>query len=254
MVYHCTRPARLEHSGAQLGTHIQASRARVLHKHQVEAARPVMSDPGRIPAGLGPPTGLRTGDDDQDAPWSSPVSPRWVTRGTFLGSSVSGRPAGSNPASGGSIPSDPAMLACRGCRRPLEAQDGCVLCQDIKRHLVALDEDSDERASIAEVSSDVITALRHALRPLKAKIKESPEDDTLVTQVLRVGNTTAKVLEAARKLQADGLSVIKNMSFVERAELFVTWYTQLPPPHRARLREKMEEFETQVSTPKELPE
>lgn len=136
----------------------------------------------------------------------------------------------------------------------MEAQEGCVLCEDIKKHLVALDEDSDERASIAEVSSDVVTALRLVIRPIKAAIKEDPSNDELVGKILRVGNTTAKVLEAARKLQADGMSVIKNMSFLERAELFVSWYTQLPPPHRLRLREKMDEYEGQVSTPKELPE
>lgn len=148
------------------------------------------------------------------------------------------------------------MLACRNCRVPLVAEAGCAICDPIRKHLVSIDETEDERPSLSDVGAEVVAELRYALRQAKV-VHRDPEADPklrlLATgAVLKIGNTAAKVLEAARKLQTDGLAAIRNMSFLERAELFITWYTGLVPPYRAAIRQKQEEFETRAA--KALPE
>jgi hypothetical protein len=68
-------------------------------------------------------------------------------------------------------------------------------------------------------------------------------------RALALGNTLAKVLESARKLQVDAKGAVENMSFQERAELFVGWYVDLPPAYRAAVRERFIQYEAEVSKP-----
>lgn len=66
-------------------------------------------------------------------------------------------------------------------------------------------------------------------------------------------NALAKLLEAARKLQDDGISAVRNMSFLERAKLFVSWYADLPPSYRTQVRQQVEAYELEINKPmKEL--
>lgn len=147
------------------------------------------------------------------------------------------------------------ILACRNCRVPLTAENGCAICAPIKKHLVTVDESEDEKPSLSDVAAGVVSDLQYARR-FATKVMRDDDADPKVrmdatARILKIGNTASKVLEAARKLQTDGLAAIRNMSFLERAELFITWYTALPPPYRSNLRSKMDEFE--ASTNKALP-
>jgi hypothetical protein len=139
------------------------------------------------------------------------------------------------------------MLACRTCRFPLSSNEGCALCLPIKPNLIAEDEDAETKPGLAEVGSEIVAELRYALRQAKklARDEKAEEMDRFraTTLILKIGNTAAKVLEAARKLQNDGVSAIQIMSFLERAELFIGWYTALPPPYRANIRDQMAKFE-----------
>lgn len=147
------------------------------------------------------------------------------------------------------------MFACRNCRISIAAESGCAVCDPFRKHLVALDESEDEKPSLSEVGIGVVADLQYARRASSTIMRNTtlPAKDRLdaTARILKIGNTAAKVLEAARKLQTDGITAIQNMSFLERAELFVTWYTALPPPHRVQLRKKMDEFEaaTQLALP-----
>lgn len=143
------------------------------------------------------------------------------------------------------------MLACRNCRVRLAAETGCAICEPIKKHLVAIDEDEDEKPSLAEVGSSVVADLQYA-RKLASKIMRddgagAKERLEATARLLKIGNTAAKVLEAARKLQTDGISAIKAMSFVERARIYIEWYCDLPPPYRSQLRKKQDEFEDRTA-------
>lgn len=144
------------------------------------------------------------------------------------------------------------MLACRGCRRPLSAAEGCALCAPVKRHLVAVDEDADEAPSLAGTATEVVAALRAQLRHVRGVLKADPNSDA-EGRLIGLGNTAAKVLESARKLQQDGVQAIEAMSFAERAELFVTWFSTLPPAYRSALREKLEAWEVEAAKPVTLP-
>ncbi len=149
-------------------------------------------------------------------------------------------------------------LACRNCRVALLAESGCAICEPIKKHLVAVDESEDEKPSLSEVGASVVADLQYA-RKIASKVMRDPnvsDEDRLnaTARLLKIGNTASKVLEAARKLQSDGLAVIQTMSFIERAKIFIGWYTELPPPYRAQLRDKMQAWEDDVSRALPTPE
>lgn len=147
------------------------------------------------------------------------------------------------------------MLACRACRVPVAAPNGCALCAPIKRHLVDADADGGEVASLTEVGQEAVAALRDVLSEARRIRRESTDDVQrlhALNTVVKVSNSLAKVLEAGRKLQADGAGAIRAMSHRERAGLFVEWYTELPPSLRGELRAKMDEFEAEIARPLEL--
>lgn len=150
------------------------------------------------------------------------------------------------------------MLACRNCRVALTAESGCATCGPVKANLVDTDEKGDERASLSETAGEAVAALRSMLRSARAVLRDpaagliartSAGDD-----VVRVANSVAKVVESARKLAVDAASTIAGLSFAERAELFVSWYVELPPGSRRALRSKMDEFESAVLRPVDVPE
>lgn len=147
-------------------------------------------------------------------------------------------------------------LACRNCRVAILAETGCAICEPIKKHLVAVDENEDEKPSLSEVGSSVVADLQYARRVASKIMRDETVSVTdrldATARILKIGNTASKVLEAARKLQNDGLAVIQTMSFIERAKIFITWYTELPPPYRVQLRDKMQAWEDDVR--KALPE
>jgi hypothetical protein len=154
----------------------------------------------------------------------------------------------------------PVNLACRGCRVRVDANGGCALCSPLKRNLVAIDEDRDESPALSEVGSETVAALRSLLRTARRDLEAKGDGPAAKRaralapdRIVKVGNSLAKVLEAARKLQGDGISAIQAMSFVERAELFLSWYAALPPPYREHVREGQAKMELERSAPVALP-
>lgn len=145
------------------------------------------------------------------------------------------------------------MLACRACRRPLAAPEGCAICLTVKANLVTTEENAEEYPALSDVSSETVSALQVILKRHRTVLrnKESTEEQVELaeTAVVRVSNTIAKMLESARKLQTDGIAVVRNMGFQARAALFADWYQFLPPLYRKKVRAGMEQFEEQVSTP-----
>lgn len=146
------------------------------------------------------------------------------------------------------------MFACRNCRSPIGDLKGCAICEDFKqKHLVAVDEDIEAKPSLSEVGTDIVADLQYARRLASKAMR----DVTLTTaqrldataRILKIGNTAAKVLEAARKLQTDGLEAVKNMSFLERAKLYVEWYLGLPPAYKGQLRDQMDKLEARAALP-----
>jgi hypothetical protein len=144
------------------------------------------------------------------------------------------------------------MLACRGCRVPLSAESGCSLCDPIRKHLVVVGEDEEDRPSLAATGGEIVSALRTRLKIIKRLLKDENDPKALMqleSRLLAVANTAAKMLESARKIQTDGVQAVEQMSFSERAELFIDWVTSLTPAYRKSLRDKWDEWESQVSKP-----
>lgn len=136
--------------------------------------------------------------------------------------------------------------SCRLCRTPLAASKGCAVCDDWRRNLVISDENSEESPALAVVGAEVVRALRKSLDATSAELAAAATDPVATKRLIALGNTTAKVLEAARKLQSDGVSAVKAMSFAERTELFLAWYADLPPGYRATVRKAMARFELKL--------
>lgn len=150
------------------------------------------------------------------------------------------------------------MYACRACRVPLSAASGCAVCDPIRKHLVALDENEDEAPALSTVGAEAVRALRTTLKKATAVMADKTatvaENQAATNVMFRATNALAKILEAARKLQSDGLAAVQAMSFMERAKLFIGWYAALPPPHREQVQKAMAKWEGSQAEPRELPE
>lgn len=141
-------------------------------------------------------------------------------------------------------------LSCRACRTRLDAQGGCAICSEWKKQFVASDEDEAERPSLTDVSHEVIANLRQLNKRAKDLIADPKKPKAFfegAKLAIAAGNTAAKVLESARKLQTDGLAAIQNMSFIERAELFIAWYAALPPSYRDKVRAGQDQMEKRAA-------
>ncbi len=148
------------------------------------------------------------------------------------------------------------MLACRACRRPLTAAEGCGICATVKANLVTTEENTEEYPALSDVGSETVAALHGVLKKhravLRDRVAEAEQLERAEAGVVRVANTLAKVLESSRKLQSDGLAAVRNMSFTDRATLFADWYQSLPPTYRDKVRNGMAQFEGTIS--KVVPE
>jgi uncharacterized Zn finger protein (UPF0148 family) len=144
-------------------------------------------------------------------------------------------------------------LACRACRKPLLAKSGCGVCDPIRKNLVVLGETEEERPSLAVVSNEAVNALRSQLRDYKTRLavpKLKDEDrDRLHDRQRAVSGALSKLLDAARKIQGDGIQAVERMSFAERAKLFCEWYMTLPAVYRESLRKELDKQEERLLLP-----
>lgn len=147
-----------------------------------------------------------------------------------------------------------SALGCRMCRVSLSATVGCAVCDPMRRNLVVIGEDEDERPSLSGTAAEVISVLRGRVKQVRETLERNPLSGDAEKRALALGNTLAKVLESARKLQADGKAAVEAMSFQERKELFVTWYTDLAPAYRNAVREAFAAYEAEVSKPRPAAE
>jgi len=143
-------------------------------------------------------------------------------------------------------------LACRACRVSLAASAGCAVCDPVRRHLVVTDEADEEEAGLAGTAREVVAALRAQLRTVRSALTADRNDERAEKRLIGLGNTAAKVLESARKLQQDGVGAVEAMAFTERAELFIGWLATLPPAYRASVRERWDRWELEVARPLDL--
>lgn len=141
------------------------------------------------------------------------------------------------------------MLACRNCRVSIAAAGGCVICNPIRKHLVVVGDSEEDRPSLSATGSEVVNALRRQLKAINKLLMDDSTNLEAEKRLMTLANTSAKVIESARKLQVDGMSAVENMSFAERAELFISWITELAPVSRQSLREMWDQWELEESKP-----
>lgn len=140
-------------------------------------------------------------------------------------------------------------FACRMCRIAIAAEEGCAVCNPLRAMLVVVGEDEAERPSLAGTAAETVSVLRGILKTTRETLKVNPSSSTAKKDALALANSMAKVLESARKLQADGVAAVANMSFQEKKELFVTWYAELAPAYRNSVREAFADFEAMLAKP-----
>lgn len=142
-----------------------------------------------------------------------------------------------------------SALGCRFCRVSLAAQTGCSVCDEWRKQFIVVGQDEDEKPSLSGTAHEVVAVLRSQLKTVKGELDRNPNGQLAEKRALAIGNTMAKVLETARKLTQDGVAAVEKLSFQERKELFVSWYTDLAPPYRNAVREAFAEYEVAVSRP-----
>jgi uncharacterized Zn finger protein (UPF0148 family) len=143
------------------------------------------------------------------------------------------------------------MLACRNCRIPLDAKDGCIICNPIRKHLVVVGDHEQENPGLVVTGNEIVAALRGQVKHIRSLLKSTDEREAMDAEkrLLAVANTASKMLESSRKLQQDGVAAIENMNFAKKAELFINWIMELAPAYRSALREKWDQWELEVSKP-----
>lgn len=131
-------------------------------------------------------------------------------------------------------------LVCRGCHKALTDDEGCALCHSVKPHLMPVEATDEENVSLAQLAQETAGLLRKQLKQLKAAQAGTPAYDAeLANQSRQHANALSKLLDSARKILEDGASAVQSMSFSERAELFISWFSELPPAYRRKLHERM---------------
>ncbi len=123
----------------------------------------------------------------------------------------------------------------------------------MRHNLVVVGESEDERPSLSGVSAEAVSVLRDQVKHLKTALKKDPNEEGAHRRFIAVSNALAKILGEARKLQEDGKAAIDQMSFAERAALFVEWYSDLPPAYRGTVRDQMADYEAKVAIPVTAP-
>lgn len=141
------------------------------------------------------------------------------------------------------------MLACRLCRVPIAAPEGCDVCNPVRTNLVVVGESEEDRPSLSGTSSEMVSVLRRMLKKVDADLKNNPSSPALKNDALKLSNALAKLLETARKLVQDGVSAVDAMSFREQCELFLGWYASLAPTYRADVLSKFSAYEREIAQP-----
>lgn len=144
------------------------------------------------------------------------------------------------------------MLACRLCKIPMSAARGCDVCNGVRKNLVVVGEDEEDRPGLASTGFEVVGTVRRQAKRIDQVLRNDPDEETELKferRLLALSNSLGKLLDTARKLQADGVDAVENMSFAERAELFITWITTLPYAYRQSLRDKWDEWEQTTAEP-----
>lgn len=141
------------------------------------------------------------------------------------------------------------MLACRLCRVPINAAEGCEVCDPVRRNLVLVGENEQDKPSLSGTASLGVELLNQQLRGVQKDLKDNPRSPTAEGRLLKLANTAAKLLETSRKLIHDGVSAVDMMSPAEQLELFLGWYMNLPPGYRAGVMAKFTEHETELAKP-----
>lgn len=141
------------------------------------------------------------------------------------------------------------MLACRLCKVPINAAEGCAVCNPVRQNLVVVGEDEEDRPSLSGTASLGVEVLNRQLRDVNKDLKANAKNQTAEKRAIALSNAVAKLLETGRKLIQDGVSAVETMSFREQCELFVGWYMGLAPAYRADVTAKFAQYEAEIAKP-----
>lgn len=145
-------------------------------------------------------------------------------------------------------------LACRICRVPMSATVGCAVCDPMRRNLVVVGEDEEDRPSLSGTASEAVAVLRAQLDQVKGELKRNGTSALHEKRAIAITNALAKIVDVGRKLKQDGAAAVEALSFQERKELFVEWYTDLAPAYRQSVREAFAAYEAEIAKPVAVPE
>lgn len=137
------------------------------------------------------------------------------------------------------------VIACRLCRTPLLHEGGCDTCRGWKRNLVVVGDLPEENVDLGELTGEALKMMRSHMRRLQSAVAQPGlplgEQLAFTRAIQDFGRALAPVIAEARKVRKEGANALKSSSFQEQVELFVAWVLSLPPAHRRRVADQVDQ-------------
>jgi uncharacterized Zn finger protein (UPF0148 family) len=137
--------------------------------------------------------------------------------------------------------------SCRKCRKPIQATEGCTFCVEVKRLIVVTGED---QPSLQETAIETVRDLKGQLADYRKGLettKDAEAREAIRNSIRQVANAMSKLLDSARKLQEDNARMVDKMTVKEQHQLFLGWYTELPPATRTAVYASMATAESELN-------
>jgi hypothetical protein len=118
------------------------------------------------------------------------------------------------------------------CQKTYNLEQGCVFCEQAKKHIIWPDEFSSDLNSLDSMAAQSIRILQANLDRLERDMDSTPTKgfyDKHAVQAGQLARAMATILSEARKLEDRNAKAVQRMGYEERAELFLDFVEQLPP-------------------------
>lgn len=139
----------------------------------------------------------------------------------------------------------PAEIECRLCGHHYGESDGCVTCQPAKANIIWPAMGADSSVDLLAMSNKSIKLLELSLDRLEREMTESVGGRSghyyapHAKEACQLGRTLSFMLAEARKLEDRDASLVKNMTFSQKVELFMEFLAELPPEFQHQVAERV---------------
>lgn len=135
------------------------------------------------------------------------------------------------------------VLLCSKCRTKLQAEDGCIFCEDFKNKYLAIEGDNEEEAlKLTGIGASTIKMLsRHLVQLEELSMQENVYNPSHAAETVKLSKAVASTMEAVRKLRESEHADDEEVTYTEQLNIFVEWLQELPTMLRKQALKKVAE-------------